>query len=84
MSLKHVHEETHTGKSNAARVFWWRQHVAKLTVVELAALTGYSAPAIYRLERGFNSLGKPFQSPVWTRYFKALQALAQSRGVKGP
>ncbi|HEX8838176.1 MAG TPA: hypothetical protein VF748_14640 [Candidatus Acidoferrum sp.] len=82
--MKRVHEETHEAARYAATVKWWRQRVAHLTVVEVAHRTGYSGAAIYRLERGYNTLGKPIKLPAWRRYFKALQRVAQSKNIKGP
>lgn len=77
-------QETHEAKRNAARATWWRLRVVHLTVVELSNLIGYSAPAIYRLERGYNSRGNAFKTAAWTRYFNALARVAESKGVKGP
>ena len=87
--FKRVHEETHAGEEaqaecNAERALHWRRDIAQLSVLELAALTGYSATAIYRLEYGYNSLGRPFQHPVWTRYFKALPSVAEVLIVEEP
>lgn len=68
----------------ASRVQWWRRNEMQMSVTELARHTGYQAAAIYRLERGYNSKGKPFGANAWKRYLQACQNLAHKRGRRGP
>ena len=53
----------------------WRQ-ASRLTLAELASLTGYSIAAIHLFERGRNSLGQPHDSYAWQRYKLACFAVA--------
>ena len=45
----------------------WR-HNMRLTMAQLAELTGYSVQTIFLFERGTNSQGKPHVPEVWKRY----------------
>lgn len=51
-----------------AQAKWWRINVARLTVQELADLTGYSTLAIYLMERGITSSGSLVKPWAWRRY----------------
>jgi hypothetical protein len=68
----------------AAKLQWWRKVTMGLTVVELSKLVAYSPEAIYRFERGYNSLGEPFGLNTWRRYVTACKQLAASKGKPGP
>ena len=45
----------------------WRNK-SKLTLDQLADLTGYSREAVHLFERGRNSVGKPHAPHAWRRY----------------
>lgn len=78
VKLPTVREET---PSEAHRAYWWRSRVMKLKMDELAKLTGYTAQAIYLMERGVNSSGKRVAPWVWQRYKMTCHAVhAQLRG----
>ena len=84
LTLPTIIEETHATKDEGARAAWWRTNIVKLTVKELADLTGYSAQAIYLMERGINSAGKPVEPWAWQRYRMTcagvqLQIVAQAQ-----
>lgn len=51
----------------------WRQK-SKLTLDQMAELTGYSREAIFLFERGKNSLNKPHAPHAWRRYKLACLA----------
>jgi hypothetical protein len=68
----------------AAKLKWWRQHTMGMTVVELSKAIPYGVEAIYRFERGYNSLGEPFGINTWRRYLAACQDIAKAKGKPAP
>ena len=64
---KHIRE--------AIRAKHWRTNVVKLKREELADLTGYTPQAVYLMERGINSSGRPVADWVWHRYRMACAAV---------
>jgi len=60
-------EEHRDMKAEAARAERWRLN-RKLTVQQLADLTGYSPQAIYIMERGIASTGATVKPWAWQRY----------------
>ena len=65
-AMPSIIEESHDNEHYRAQ--WWRVNVVKLTVQELADLTGYSTQAIYFMERGIASDGSLVKSWVKKRY----------------
>lgn len=53
----------------------WREG-AKLSVQDLADLTGYSVAAIYQFERGINGSGDSHSEWSWQRYRLCCSAIA--------
>lgn len=51
-----------------ARAKFWRQHIARLSIDQLASLTGYSTRAVYLMELGCDAKGKKIRPWVWQRY----------------
>src|SRR5260370_41491351 len=60
-----------------AQAKWWRINIARLTVAELADLTGYSTLAIYLMERGVTSSGTLIKPWPWRRYKVACAGVEQ-------
>ena len=61
---------------------WWRQHVARLSIDQLAQQTGYAARTIYLMELGCNAHGKKIQPWVWHRYKRTCAAVHFDPGNK--
>jgi hypothetical protein len=78
-----IHTSSSTERA-AAKLQWWRKVTMGLTVVELSNLVAYSPEAIYRFERGYNSLGEPFGLATWRRYVAACNRVAKDKGKPGP
>ncbi len=53
----------------------WRERL-KLSVQDLADLTGYSIAAIYQFERGINGAGAKHSEWSWQRYRLICSAVA--------
>jgi hypothetical protein len=69
--LPTVLEQPSDQARESAQAKWWRVSIAKLTVPELAQLTGYSTLAIYLMEKGIGSRGARVRAWVWMRYKQA-------------
>jgi transcriptional regulator with XRE-family HTH domain len=69
MTSEHARALVEAGHAKA-----WRRSM-KLTMDELADLTGYSREAIFLFERGQNSTGKPHAAHAWRRYKLACMAV---------
>lgn len=77
--LPGVTEETSAQSHESARARWWRVNVVKMSVQELADLTGYSPQAIYLMERGVASDGSLVKTWAFKRYKMACAgAMAQA------
>ena len=62
------------GMNESEQAKAWRVRM-KLTMDDLAKLTGYSREAIFLFEKGINSTGKPHAAHAWRRYKLACMAV---------
>lgn len=72
---------TNSPAGESAQAKAWRAKM-RLTMDELAKLTGYSRESIFLFERGTNSLGKPHAPHAWRRYKLACLAVRVLRHYK--
>lgn len=68
----------------AARAKWWRKNIARLTIAQLCALSGYSKNSINMFERGYRYDGKPITPAAWRRYRAVCGGLSNTRWAATP
>ena len=70
-----IREESSRQRGESARAKWWRMHVVKLSIEDLARSSGYSPRAISYFEEGVTSKGKRIPGVAWRRYKLACYAV---------
>lgn len=68
MTMPTIIEQPTTATVEATRAKLWRKNVARMSVNELSAATGYSRASIQVFERGYRPDGKTLSARTWRRY----------------